>query len=520
MANDNIDFVDEESVSFSREAMPRQIKTRKSSFESIVNRYKDFMIERKNRKLDKVVYDTVSDTYTEKDLNDVIMKRSLLIARLENKIKILSGDDVPYNYVSKRAIKLRKKMMDRLVFNSDGIYSIYVSEDDFNNAKSSVDLFDNPSSVSVDIPIVVENNDSTNIQVDSSSLDRDSITGVINDSFASVENNSNEESAEVNFISPEQVKEFVGDDSNDVMNGENGESPVVNDEVDYSDTVFSDEVSPEKMDISDESKIDDNEDIEEAKISRSEVTSAKIDKYDSDGNLKASSVFEPGKLPFEVSKINAKDIFNPTKKFEFNLGKFSGTEQVTPQNGERDIPVVVDDRPVENDLDKQEEISKYEESEDDNDDSLSTLNSVDLPDVVEKVISESAAGKISEYSKLRDRALELKRKKQIVNKNRDDVQSSAERIAQRAAEAKKIAQQSQSDLDKKIEELRDYCSVLEKDCDEVEKATEVVENDIKMNNNFIAMQEGKTKENSRIIEEINSLMSGESFDDEQNKKHI
>ena len=523
MANDNIDFVEEESANFSREAMPRQIKTRKSSFESIVNRYKDFMIERKSRKLDKVVYGTISDTYTENDLNDVIMKRSLLIARLENKIKILSGENVPYNYVSKRAIKLRNKMMDRVVFNSDGIYSIYVSDEDYNKAEKSVDLFDNPSNVSIDIPTVVENNDGENIQIDSSGLDRDSISDVINDSFADVETNNNvlsDESKEVSFISPEQVKEFVGDKSDEIVNSNTEENTVVDDQTDYSGVGVEVDVPPVESDTVDEIKNEDNKSVDDVKVSRSEATFAKIDKYDSDGNIKTGSNFDNGKLPFEVSKIDARDIFNPIKKFEFTLSKASENEQVSQQNSERDFPVVVEDRVNYNELDNSADVNDYIDSEKSDDDSISISDDIDLTGGDAKITLGSVAGKISEYSQLRDRALELKRKKQIVNKNRDDVQLSAEKIAQRAAEVKRIAQQSQSDLDRKIEELRDYCFGLEKDCDEVEKATEVVENDIKMNNNFIAMQEGKTEENSRIIEEIDLLMSGESLIDEQNKKHI
>ena len=55
-----------------------------------------------------------------------IEKKAKVIAKIEEKIMILSKENVPTNYVENRAIKLRKNMMSNLSYNSSAAYSLGV----------------------------------------------------------------------------------------------------------------------------------------------------------------------------------------------------------------------------------------------------------------------------------------------------------------------------------------------------------------------------------------------------------
>ena len=126
----DFEFVDRDYSKCSKETMPRQIKTRKKSFESIVSKYTEFKKSLYEKGYNDLIEKTLSSNYADSNVEQEIESNSLLIATLEKEIKILSKEDVPSRFIKSRAIKLRKSMMENLVRNSDGLYTIGLKKED------------------------------------------------------------------------------------------------------------------------------------------------------------------------------------------------------------------------------------------------------------------------------------------------------------------------------------------------------------------------------------------------------
>ena len=180
MAIENIELVDRDYEKCSKEAMPRQIKTRKTSFSNIVEKFRNFRIRRLERKMEKTVDKILSKDYKKKNISDKLMSKSMKLAKLEEKIRVLSREEVPSRFVKSRAIKLRNYMMENTVRSADGLY--YVDLDDYdvlNFVANGEDKVNNPVNIStVDAPDEVSNDNS--IDLSSETIDRDSLIDSIN----------------------------------------------------------------------------------------------------------------------------------------------------------------------------------------------------------------------------------------------------------------------------------------------------------------------------------------------------
>ena len=188
MAIENIELVDRDYEKCSKEAMPRQIKTRKTSFSNIVEKFRNFRIRRLERKMEKTVDKILSKDYKKKNISDKLMSKSMKLAKLEEKIRVLSREEVPSRFVKSRAIKLRNYMMENTVRSADGLY--YVDLDDYdvlNFVANGEDKVNNPVNIStVDAPDEVSNDNS--IDLSSETIDRDSLIDSINSGFSNLEN--------------------------------------------------------------------------------------------------------------------------------------------------------------------------------------------------------------------------------------------------------------------------------------------------------------------------------------------
>ena len=138
MIIDNTEFVLSPDQSVKNESFSANpIKTRRKSFNAIREKYerqletlfnaldssnKDF-VEQKLENAKNILVEEKYDAENKFELTDAakfqMNMMTKIVARLEEKIKILSLEDVPENYVSHRAIKLKQKMMNNLVYNSD-----------------------------------------------------------------------------------------------------------------------------------------------------------------------------------------------------------------------------------------------------------------------------------------------------------------------------------------------------------------------------------------------------------------
>ena len=227
-----------------------QIKTRPASFNSILGVWNDFRLKYYTDKLKSEKESALTQTFdvsSDKKLTDnaveQITNKSIIIARLEEKIKILSKQSVPTNYVDNRAIKLRSKMMNNLVINCDNAYSIGVDrmEEVFGNETISNDIVSNSSEDVAITPAEIEASMDMNANVANVFTDNEvnasnddvvntvSDESVANDYVPSVDivpsMETNDNSQIVSATNDSQIAEFVTNDLENVNNNsviENG----------------------------------------------------------------------------------------------------------------------------------------------------------------------------------------------------------------------------------------------------------------------------------------------------------
>lgn len=550
MAHSNIDIVDKDYEQCIGKALPRQIRFKSSSYDSIFSQFKKKLYE---RKMNSVIDKTLSTTYTEKDLEDKLSVSSEKIATLENKIRKLSKDDVPSKYVESRAIKLRDYMMENTLKNSAGLYLVDLTKDDI------VDSNDDLSPVAID--------DTFNqIDVDSDNINKEQIGNIINEEFKSLEDHS--DNSMTKFVSPEEVRDAVGinpsvnqtidfnenngKDSN-ISNlnsiNEEIEDPVIDVVVDTKNeesnsgkfeplifdnpVVDSDSSHDEPLSIIDQNTDDKNKKVEidtedirteidnalkSMRVSSSESSVAKIDKFDNHGNIRFKDSYTPmtddeiaesqekinsipnyDEKPYTLpsgsifdEKVTFENLFIPADVSNFNIKTDKSEEK-------RDVPVVVTAR-EETPQNTEDNIVDYTFEED----------SSDLSQESDKMrsIKTNGGNTLEEINILKAKALELQKKQKEIDKRMADAQKSAVEKSKEAQAAKESADASLDELNGRLEMFRQYCAGLEKDYDEKVRETEIFQNDIQMNNNFIQIQNSKTSENFGIIDEIDRIMSG------------
>ena len=156
MMVDKIDLLDNDYNLVSRKASPRQIKTRSKSFSSISGIFTKFRISRLEKTLEKSrksfvnqeIHKNLGDSSIVRKTEKNIEKKAKEIAKIEEKIMILSKENVPTNYVENRAIKLRKNMMSNLSHNSSMAYSLGIKTE-ADEAKAIDKIFNEDSPLSI-----------------------------------------------------------------------------------------------------------------------------------------------------------------------------------------------------------------------------------------------------------------------------------------------------------------------------------------------------------------------------------
>lgn len=191
MTRSEIELIDGENYGIVKKdrISSNQIKTRPASFNAISKVWKDFRLKFYTDKLNAEKKSALTQSYeadAENKLVDSaveqISNKSLVIARLEEKIKILSKESVPTNYVDNRAIKLRTKMMNNLVSNCGNAYSIGIDKMDevfgnsdiSNNSLTTSSVNNIPNDIEKNISIGESSNDANEIATED-------ITGAIDE---------------------------------------------------------------------------------------------------------------------------------------------------------------------------------------------------------------------------------------------------------------------------------------------------------------------------------------------------
>jgi len=224
MMSDAIELKDGNYGLLSAERKSRQIKTRPSSFSAIKNAWNKFRLARLNKKLDKMEnallseqFKTDSSSKISEKTKSQIEKKTAAIARVEEKILILSREEVPSDYVSKRAIKLKNSMMANLTYNSKNAYSVGVDkkEEIFGS-----NLAENMNSEEPDINVAVMPNVPTGNEdriqevpedtiEDIMASSREALAGSVQDILKREEGEKAPETDEVDVTSPDLDREHI-----------------------------------------------------------------------------------------------------------------------------------------------------------------------------------------------------------------------------------------------------------------------------------------------------------------------
>ena len=637
----DFEFVDRDYSKCSKETMPRQIKTRKKSFESIVSKYTEFKKSLYEKGYNDLIEKTLSSNYADSNVEQEIESNSLLIATLEKEIKILSKEDVPSRFIKSRAIKLRKSMMENLVRNSDGLYTIGLKKEDIvdesivpnsdlsvstgfvpttdvteknnlyesNVETNSVEAVSESNNVSndsvVDTSMPVNNYDAfdSSLSQDDENISVDSVQKVVDDVFNSFSNsnessnasdgltyeysekeNNNEvsnptanqsydsvnsdifdniinekfsmDSSNFDAVNDSDEQEVAYDNVDDATssveqdvadvndNGvtsiveqnvandnvddvtssveqdvadanvddvsyamEAGINSVLDDNLDSDNYIFqiSENVSDDngtKNDNADVDTEDNQEDVNDESLNRvsfSEALPVNDEKYDASGKIRVKGIYVPmtddeiedsRKRIFPMDDLGLSKI-NDKLSFDSMFIPSSNGLQV------RDFPVVVNS---DEDNEKENIVEDYSFEDEAN------LNvespSEDLSDTNDNVTE-------NDFYTLKDKVLKLREKLEEANRNKIKAQDSAQKIAQEAEDSAEKAERSKKILESKIADLMKYYESLESDCNEVVKETYDLEELIEKNSQVIQMNQAQFDDDSRIIGEIDNLISGD-----------
>ncbi len=539
MTSEMFEFVDREYGQCTRVNPSRQIKTRRLSFDNIREKFTQFRIGMLQAKLDKKVEKALTQGYTNDNYDRKISKNAEVIARLEEKIKVLSKEDVPSDYVARRAIKLRKSMIDNLTYNS-GIYYTVGMENYDEVMKSGIEGEDVPVAEERDtipfepIPEVSDNadslqaaaipNDNGEIDVVPNSVERQAIVDAVNSSFDEVK-----EDNDVPVITSEEVRDVI---NNSLDTEDKIDEPVIDTE-EVKNAVNEAFKRMESEKESDVSAVNDSidDEIERIRVSKNNTKSVNAAQFDENGNrvrrkkkydyvpmtdeeiresqiklgfdehgnlinngkvaagVSTASVVEEPRI-FSQPKPNISDVFVPVKK----------DEQV------RDIPIVVKDR---------NESSFGLDLDDEN-------NMFDIIEPAEEEVKEepvlqadsSSSMTIDDYTALKEKILYLQQQREESQKSRIAAQKRVEESAAREQEARKMYELSQANYNERMKKLRDYAASLEAVCSENEREAAAAEQKIKESEDLALDQQKKADRTNQIIGEIDRMI-GDNAAEEQ-----
>ena len=273
-----------------------------------------------------------------------------------------------------------------------------------------------------------------------------------------------------------------------------------------------------------------NEVIEKIKVSRNEANSAKVSRYDSDGNKRSRRNEYVPMTDEEIRASQEKLGFDehgnllPTQTTEENQNeKMVSTASVI---GENLTPFVIpnlsfdavfvpsqnDEKVSETQL-RGDTILTPDRTDSRSEEPVDSFERVDDFQMFRNDDQQNSAKSVSEhqirrdeYNALKEKIDALKKEKEKIRRRKMAAQEAAEGAAARALEAKRMLEESQRSYDEYMDRLRAYTAELEEDCSRDLKSVELAENDAKMNESFAQMQREKADQNHRIIDEIGSLL--------------
>lgn len=485
MIMDNVELLDREYGTISNSGCNR-IKLRQNSFKSICNAWRKFRLSLLERKLTKMEANAIIDNYSITGAEKKAMKKAKAIARLEEKIMILSREGVPTNYVKGRAIKLAGKMLNNMHLNSINAYTIGLSNYDsvFGDEKSFEPSYDEQVAAAA---------------VDTSSepgdISRDDIATALSESFERLEQQNREndvvsgDNIGIDSTEARNVSEnIVGDTPNDISNEDitnaisesiarlrrEREEKNAKQEDNIVNTVIDESVS---NDIS-------NEEISKA-ISESFARLEREKQAEREQNVNSNVVEafqnkEESTSLFDVSNLGFDGIVSKVRKIDAD-GNMKSSYEDSSDNIVRDDVVIVPNREI---------ISPVKDS---------TLAS-------EKK-EESSPSTISDFEALKQELLKVK---EAFVSSKDSLANTEERRrkAEEAArvrrlEAEKVKEEYRRQCDLAIEQINALKNAIAKN----EAEQRAAEEDYQIKTNFCEEQISEKESYESMIDEIQNMMS-------------
>ena len=511
---DEINLCDVDYENASMEKKSRQIRTKGSSFTTISENFTNFRINLLNKKLEEKKKDALNTKYvgnadgliTKKD-EERMMDKAEIIARLEEKIKVLEGDEVPVDYVNRRAIKIKRAMMDKIKSKSVVIYQ--VGEDSAEDVFDKTEVDTTESEVSLDEQKAVSDHvrhimrdqkvDLEEAQIQGyvpDAITRAEIKAEIDEAFDNVKTDevqSEEVVEETPHINLDEIKASIDEAFNEKEFDSESEATIgpeiVKDVVDESINLVEDEHEISLEDI--KSEIDE---AMEQVVSKNGSTNAKLDRFNEDGTRKydyvpmtdeeikaAQANIEYDKYEeiyrlqnqeaFNFKTAEFKDIFKPATNNNLEQFSFAANEEETV----REVPVIVSE--VEG-----ERIVSPETA----------------------VVSRPTS--LEEFSELKAKVVELKKKLAESENRKNTAVQFATRTASRAEEIKKITIASEKEYQDRLASLQLLAKTLEENCNLNDTAARTATMDAECNERFISSQMSKKNQYDKAIEQVDTIL--------------
>lgn len=459
-----------------------QIKTRKASYDQLASRWVVFRRTLLEKQLEKKKQEFVDTPVhlegtgkVTKASDEKLTEKAAAIARLELKIRILSNDAVPQNYVSDRAIKLHDKMMKNVRYNTGGTYFL---------PKEKKDVFfaNDISADTIQAMIDAQNGEEPKENLDVRKI---------------LTENQEELASEIQKVMDDAEDTITADDIEssleEAFSNVGQEATPISAE-DVEEAVNSTFVEKEEDNIQEEDIHEMVQDaLDQLRVSRNNSQEVKKDRYDENGKLKSRSGYEPmsdeeiaqAREELESQEYNQEEAVNKTKPLQFDKIPFDKIVRKDPLLAlvDREMPVVVPVRAAEKEEEKQKEVEE---------------NKTRMKDVKKPMERSTTVSSLE--------ALKLRAKKLQEENKRSRMESVAAKEAQEQEALK--AQQFQEKANAKKEAYEAHCRKLEEYCLSLEEDTE-------FNVNEKAKAE-KEAESSRVfIEEMIEEMN--SYDDKMNE---
>ena len=492
---DNFELVDNDlsTVSNAGRIHSNLIRLKKSSFAEISKKWTNFRIARLNKQLEKEqdkLNNLVNTTPIAK-MEEKVMAKANKIAKLEEKIKILSREDVPSNYVSNRAIKLKDAMMKEVYGVSSEAYADSIEPADYGFTDFADTGFGLAAATDANVASDVE--EKKDIDVDINPISREDIEDSINAAFVSKDNVESEEISEPVEETENEIKNEVVDNTVQENVTEEVAEESSNDVVEEVPETQEESIDIPVTPIEIEEKVE----IEEPsyRVVSNEATPARVNKFDSEGNYKnVSNIYDP---------MSDEDLAEAREKIEFD--KYE-EKYANEDKNIRDEIVVVADR----DEKEEEKIEEYTAVEDNETEEEMHFDYSDatVKDIANAVNFTTSS---SDLQAMMARVAELKKKQAESKERMDEARRIKEEEARRAEESRIALEEKEKEKETYISKLNDYMSAMEDDIKINDDDTEAINKETENIRQIIKEQEMKKVGFDNEIKEINAVIAPEAI---------